>query len=148
MDDMIPIRENLLKRYELGSAAEGTRSGHDFVHESTSEIRAKMLSMEEKLTTFHAFHVSQEEAHAKLIYSLKTNDYITCIYGEYWSLALVNDVNREEKDVHCKFMHPHGYTENLYWPTRDNETYVPFNKILLKVNTLNTLSRSRREYKI
>ena len=114
------------------STAEGTRSGHDFVHESTSEIRAKMLSMEEKLTTFHAFHVSQEEAHAKLIYSLKPNDYITCIYREYWSLALVNDVNREEKDVHCKFMHQH----------------VPFNKILLKVNTLNTLSRSRREYKI
>ena len=45
-------------------------------------------------------------------------------------------------------MHQHGYIENLYWPTRDNETYVPFNKILLKVNTLNTLSRSRREYKI
>ena len=62
--------------------------------------------------------------------------------------TLVNEVNREEKDVYCKFMHPHGYTENFYWPTRDDETYFPFSKILLKVNTPNNLSRSGRQYKI
>ena len=45
-------------------------------------------------------------------------------------------------------MHPHGYTENFYWPTREDETYVPFNKILWKVNTPNTLSQSGRQYKI
>ena len=89
-----------------------------------------------------------EEAHTKLIDSLKPNDYITCTYGEYWLLVLVNEVNREEKDVHCKFMHPHGYAENFYWPTRDDETYVHFSKILLKVNTPNTLSQSWQQYKI
>ena len=45
-------------------------------------------------------------------------------------------------------MHPHGYTEDFYWPTRDNETYVPFSKILLKVNTPNTLSPPGQQYKI
>ena len=35
-----------------------------------------------------------------------------------------------------------------YWPTRDDETYVPFSKILLKVNTPNTLSQSWQQYKI
>ena len=45
-------------------------------------------------------------------------------------------------------MHPHGYTEDFYWPTRDDETYVPFSKILLKVNTPNTLSPPGRQYKI
>ena len=67
---------------------------------------------------------------------------ISSICGEYWWLALVNEVNREEKGVHCKFMHPHGYTENFYWSTRDDENYVSFIKILLKVNTPNTLSQS------
>ena len=62
--------------------------------------------------------------------------------------TLVNEVNREEKDVHCKFMHPHGYTENFYWPTRDDETYFSFSKIFLKSNTPNNLSRSGRQYKI
>ena len=37
-DDMVPIRENLLKWYELGSNVEGTRSCHYFVPESTSKI--------------------------------------------------------------------------------------------------------------
>ena len=45
-------------------------------------------------------------------------------------------------------MHPHGCTENFYWPTRDDETYVLFGKILLKVNTPNNLSRSGRQYKV
>ena len=62
--------------------------------------------------------------------------------------TLVNEVNREEKDVHCKFMHPHGYTENFYWLTRDDKTYFPFSKILLKFNTPNNLSHSGRQYKI
>ena len=106
------------------------------------------MSIEEKFTTFHSFDVLPEEAHTKLIDSLKTNEYITCIYREYWWLALVNEVNREEKDIHCKFIHPHGYTENFYWATREDETYVPFSKILLKVKTPNTLSRSGWQYKI
>ena len=98
--------------------------------------------MEEKSTIFYSFDFSPEEANTKLIDSLEPNDYVTCIYGEYWWLALVNEVNREEKDVHYKFMHPHGYTENFYWPIKDDENYVPFSKILLKVNTPNTLSQS------
>ena len=69
-----------------------------------------------------------EGAHSKLIDSLKPNDIITCICGEYWWLALVNEINREEKDVYCKFMHQHGYTENFYCPTRDDETYVSFTR--------------------
>ena len=102
----------------------------------------KDLEYEEKFTIFYSFDFSREEANTKLIDSLEPNDYVTCIYGEYWWLALVNEVNREEKDVHYKFMHPHGYTENFYWPIKDDENYVPFSKILLKVNTPNTLSQS------
>ena len=110
---MVPIGDNFLKQYELGSTVEGTRSCHYFVPESILEIRAKILSMEERFTIFHSFEVSPEEAHTKLIDSLKPNDYITCIYGEYWWLALANEINRKEKDVHCKFVHPNRYPENF-----------------------------------
>ena len=67
---------------------------------------------------------------------------------EYWWLALANEVNREEKYVSCKFMHPHGYTEYFYWPTRDDRPYVPSSKTLLKVITPNTLSQSGQQYKV
>ena len=70
---MVPIRKSFK-----------TRSCHYFVPESTSKIRAKILSMEEKFTIFHSFDISPEEPHTKLIDPLKPNDYITCIYGEYW----------------------------------------------------------------
>ena len=86
---MVPIRENLLKQYKLGSTVEGTRKCHYFLPESTSEIRATILSMEEKFTILHSFDVSPEEAHTKLKDSLKPDDYITCIYGEHWWLALL-----------------------------------------------------------
>ncbi len=41
------------------------------------------------------------------------DDYVTCQYGDYWWLALVMDVNPDEKDFTCKFKHPHGHTERL-----------------------------------
>ena len=33
-----------------------------------------------------------------------------------WWLALVDEVNYEEKDVSCKFMHPRGAAEHFHWP--------------------------------
>ena len=34
------------------------------------------------------------------------------------------------KDFTCKLMHPHGHTETFHWPSRDDEAYIPFRKIL------------------
>ena len=147
-DDMIPVRKELSKRYELGSTVEGTRSCHFFQPVSTSCISAKYLSSENFFSISHSFQVTSEEATARVIESLKPSEYITCVYGNHWWLALVCEVNRDQRDVYCKFMHPHGYTENFYWPSRDDEVYVPFSKILLKVNTPNVSSRSGRHYTI
>ena len=36
----------------------------------------------------------------------------------------------DEKDFTCKLMHPHGHTETFHWPSRDDEAYIPFSKIL------------------
>lgn len=137
-DDMVPIRERLEERYKLGSTVDTTRSCHHFQPESTSAIHAKYLSVEGRFSVFHSFTVSPEEAYTRLISSLKPNDYITCQYGDHQWLALIGEVNHEEKDVFCKFMHPHGYTENFCWPARDDKAYIPFSKILMKVHIPNT----------
>ena len=52
-------------------------------------------------------------------------DYVTCIYDNYWWLALVEEINDAEKDVTCKFLKPHGPSENFYWPVRDDTVYIP-----------------------
>ena len=66
--------------------------------------------------------------------SLRPNDYITCIYDGYWWLVLIDAVNTEEKDLTCKFMHPHNPTNKFYWPRSDDKAYIPFTKVIMKVN--------------
>ena len=54
----------------------------------------------------------------------------------------------DEKDFTCKLMHPHGHTETFHWPSRDDEAYIPFSKILEKVETPTSQSSSGRQHKL
>ena len=114
-NDMEKVCEDLNERYKLGQTVEGTRSLHHFKPESTSVVKAKYLSAEESFSVTHSFDISEEEVFSNLISSLKPNDYVTCQYDNFWWLAIVSTINHEEKDVTCKFMHPHGHTETFYW---------------------------------
>ena len=76
---------------------------------------------------------------------MKPNNYVTCTYGDHWWLALVSEINAEEKDILCNFLQPYGYTEKFYWPPWEDQVYVPFSKILLKTGPPKTLSNSGRQ---
>ena len=145
-NDMEKVREDLNERYKLGQTVEGTRSLHHFEPESTSVVKAKYLSAEESFSVTHSFDISEEEVFSNLISSLKPNDYVTCQYDNFWWLALVSTINHDEKDVTCKFMHPHGHTETFYWPARDDIAHVPFSRILMKVSAPKFKSSSGRQY--
>ena len=54
----------------------------------------------------------------------------------------------DEKDFTCKLMHPHGQTETFHWLSRDDEAYIPFSKILEKVETSTSQFSSGRQYKL
>ena len=58
------------------------------------------------------------------------------------------DVNPDEKDFTCKFMHTHGHTKTFHWLSRDDDAYIPFIKILAKVETPSSQSSSRRQFKL
>ena len=45
-------------------------------------------------------------------------------------------------------MHPHGYAENFYWPSRDDNAYVPFSKVLVRGIVPKPLSSSGRQYSL
>ena len=124
----------------MGDRVEGTRSYHHFEPESTSVIKAKYLSIEDSFSVTHSFLMSPKEAQRSLISS--------CQYGNFWWLALTSEINHDEKDVSCKFMHPHGYTKHFYWPARDDNAYVPFSMILVKVGATKPLSSSGRQYSL
>ena len=144
--DMVQVREELEKRYALGDTVPGTRSFHHVQPISSNSLKAKQLSDDDVFLVndhnFGAMPTAQEIAS-----SIKPNDYATCFFDGYWWLVLIDRVNMEEKDVTCKFMHPHGPTQNnnFHWPSRDDEGYVPFNRFIMTVE-IPTSSSNGRQY--
>ena len=63
---------------------------------------------------------------------------------------LATEVNEEQKDVTCKFMHPHGpVTENnFHWPRKSDLGYVPINKFIKRVDPPVCNSNSGRQYRL
>ena len=118
-DDMIPVRTLLGERYKLGYTVPGTRNSHYFAPVSTIEIRTKHVSVDPEFYVHHSFSQSEENQHNQIIKSLKKMDYITCQYDNFCWLPLIDEVNLVEKDVACKFMHPHGPTDNFYCTLMD-----------------------------
>ena len=58
------------------------------------------------------------------------------------------DANPDEKDLTCKFMNPYRHTETFHWPSRDDEAYIPFSKILAKVEAPTSQESSGIQYRV
>ena len=147
-EDMLSFREKMKERYKYGSTVPGTRSCHFFEPTEPYKIRAKFVAVDPVFSVMHSFEHPLQFIRADTIKSLKPMDYITCIYDNFWWLALVEEINKEEKDVTCKFMTPHGLSEQFRWPNKDDFAYVPFTSILEKVSTPNIISSSGRNFSI
>ena len=46
---------------------------------------------------------------------------------------MIEVVNKEEKDLTCKFFHPYGLSGQLQWPHSDDTGYIPLNKVIMKI---------------
>ena len=146
-NETVSVRERLEERYAQGDTIPGTQSCHHFEPVSTTTINAKQLCDDTAyLIKSHRF--STMPTPAEIALTVKPNDYATVLFNGYWWLALVEVVNAEEKDVECKFMHPHGpvTNNNFHWPNRDDKGYVPFDKFIMKVDTPKCASNSGRQF--
>ena len=105
---MVQVRKVLDARYSLGDTVPGTKSCHRFEPSSTTSIKGKQLS-EEHVYTIKDHSFSALPTAGEIALKLKPNDYFC-----FWWLVLVDSINVEKKDVTCKFMHPHGPTNNFH----------------------------------
>ena len=140
--DMEPVRENLKSQYKLGDTVPGTRSCHHFVPTSMYTIEGKQLSIDTVLFVDHSF-LNMPASQNETVESLKPNDYVTCCFDGFWWLVLIDAVNKEEKDLTCKFLHSHGPSNQFHWPRGDDRGYVPFNKVIMKIETPRTSVNER-----
>ena len=72
--------------------------------------------------------------------------HITCCFDEFWWLALINVVNKEEKDLTCMFLDPHGSLGQFHWPCGDDRRYVPLNKVIMKIQTSTTSANGKTDF--
>ena len=61
----------------------------------------------------------------------------------FWWLALIEVVNKKEKDFTCKFLHPHGPCRQFHRTRGDDSGYVPSNKVIIKIQTPTTSANGR-----
>lgn len=108
-------------------------------------IEGKQLSIDTVLFFDHSF-LDMPAPPNETVESLKPNDYVTCCFDGFWWLVLIDSVNTEEKDLTCKFLHPHGPSNQFYWPRGDDKGYVPFSKIIMKIETPKTSVNGRQYF--
>ena len=53
---------------------------------------------------------------------------------------MVLEENEQERDLHIKFMYPHGPSPSFTWPFVEDVCWVPRNRILCKIDTPATVS--------
>jgi hypothetical protein len=148
-EEMVGELEELDKRYLDGDTVEGTRSCHHFEPTSANSIKAKQLGDDQSyLIEGHTFAMMPTAEEMER--SLQPNDYAACLFDNYWWIVLIDKVNLDEKDVTCKFLHPHGPTQNnnFYWPRTEDEGWVPFGKFIMKIEPPQCTSNSGRQFKI
>ena len=46
--------------------------------------------------------------------------FVACMYEGFWWIGLIEQLDGELEDVQIKFMHPHGPTNSVYWPRRND----------------------------
>ena len=111
----------MLDIHSLGDTVPSTRKCHFmsfyviFESSSTTLIKGKQLTDEAVYNIKDHFSSALPTAGVTAS-TLKPNDYATFMLDGFWWLELVDSIKVEEKDkdVTCKFMHPHDPIHNFH----------------------------------
>ena len=68
--------------------------------------------------------------------NVKTLNFVSCYHNNYRWIDLVLEKDDQQKDLHIKFMHPHGLS--LSWPSFEDICWVANKYILCKIDSPTT----------
>ena len=140
-DQMSDTRQNQEERFKEGKTVPGTRSYHfyePFLKERA--VKFKRVNEDSEYCGKAVFRNILDEV------KWQPMQFVACIYDGFWWIGLILELNRELEDAHVKFMHPHGPTNSVYWPRRNDICWVPFSQILCIVQA--PTKYTGRKYKI
>ena len=133
---MVSVREKRLTTFESGRTIPGTRSYHHYSPVSQTEIGYKRVNDDKDVAGKFSFCNRNAEDFSKL----KTMEFIACHYDTFWWVGLVQEIDEEQRDCLIQFMHPHGPSTSFKWPARDDQCWVPLDKLICTIDTPKTTS--------
>ena len=141
-EEMIVVRRELKERFEKSERVPGTRASHHYFPISCSQIAHKLTSDDPSFTNIFDFDKDFTER-LNFLKDLKVFSYVSCIYGGYWWIGMVTNLNDDEGDATIDFVHPHGPIKSFNWPSRSDKCYVPITNILTIIETPKTTTTGR-----
>lgn len=130
-------------RLATGRTIPGTRSHHKFVP-TPDGLKMFRLSAD-TLSTM----ISREKSASDLKHSdLKQGQYVAVVYDVKWYIACIERKCIENEDIYVSFMHRCEPSQNLFWPERKEESWVPLIHVLTRVSVPTVSGRSGRQYKL
>jgi hypothetical protein len=129
------------KRFSLSQTIPGTRSFHWFVPLSITEVQVGYVSGDVS-GTFGSHQV------ACSVTNLQPGLFVACVYDGQWWLGNIVELCKDNNDAKVSFMHPHGPAMSFFWPTTEDDCWVPIVHILCQMPALLIVGSTARRYKL
>ena len=79
-EDMVEVREKMEKRFRDGKTVPSTKSSHQFIPQSASQIGQKLCSEDDSFVDIHDFKIPTRVD----IGDIAPSSYISCMYSSLW----------------------------------------------------------------
>ena len=126
---MVEVREKMEKSFEDGKMVPGTRSSHDFISQSASQI-GQTVQWGWLICGhpwFQNSNLSWYWQHCNIVL------HLLHVHFSLWWVGLVNKVNDEQGDVDVQFIHLHGQRKTFNWPQSGDSCYFPIKNIICTI---------------
>ena len=147
-EDVAETGTELQSRFKMAQTVKGTQKYHRYVPISTSKLEVYKLSSQTSPPDVVPIvkDMEDEEARSSVPLEIREQNFVCCLYdGSPW-IGMVNEVSEEFGDYHINFMHPHGPTKQVKWPSKTDQCWITEEDILCTVETPSLTSSSSRNY--
>ena len=145
-DDVDETRKKLKSRLELAKTIPGTRSYHQFIPITNHKIGAKRISEDKEFVLEYHF-IDEDEPNVPCL-EICPNNVVVCKYDGFEWLGIALELDKENGDIHIKFMHPHFPTASFSWPVKDDVCWVPNQNVLAIVEAPAPTTVTGRQYSL
>ena len=122
-DDVAETGTELQSRFEMAQTGTQKYMYHRYAPISTCKLAIYKLSSQTIPPDVVPIvkDVEDEVARSSVPLEIREQNFVCCLYdGSPW-IGMVNEVSEEFGHYHINFMHPHGPTKQVKWPSKTDQ---------------------------